>query len=112
MLSISLVAPIHIAPAMGSVRLGKVVRRDVERLAERMIAGGLSPKTVRNVLRVLSAIYEYAIDLEWTRENPVRTRGNLLEHAVVGERGEDELGGLGDLTRRVAPSQAVIDELL
>jgi integrase len=63
---------LHIGPAMGDKVLQKVTRRDVERLGEAMIAKGLSPKTVRNTLTFLHGVFEHAIDLEWTRENPVR----------------------------------------
>jgi integrase len=57
---------------MGDKVLQKVTRRDVERLGESLVAKGLSPKTVRNTLTFLHAVFEHAIDLEWTRENPVR----------------------------------------
>src|SRR4051794_14656184 len=57
---------------MGDKVLQKVTRRDVERLRESLIAKGLAPKTVRNTLTFLHGVFEHAIDLEWTRENPVR----------------------------------------
>ena len=43
-------------------------------------------------------------------EDAVGPRCHGLEHLVVGHGREDDLGGLGDLPRRVAPLQAVLDE--
>jgi integrase len=63
---------LHIGPVIGDKVLQKVTRRDVERLGESLIEKGLSPKTVRNTLTFLHGVFEHAIDLEWTRENPVR----------------------------------------
>src|SRR4051794_320772 len=63
---------LHIGPALGDRTLQKVTRRDVEQLGERLLARGLSPKSVRDVIVFLNAVFEHAIDLEWTRENPVR----------------------------------------
>lgn len=63
---------LHIGPVLGRKPLHRVSRRDVERLGEGMIAQGLSPKTVRSTLTFLHGVFEHAIDLEWTRENPVR----------------------------------------
>src|SRR4051812_16578413 len=63
---------LHIGPALGDRTLQKVSRRDVEQLGERLVARGLSPKTVRDVIVFLQAVFEHAIDLGWTGENPVR----------------------------------------
>src|SRR4051794_30706895 len=63
---------LHIGPALGDRQLQKVTRRDVEALGESLLARGLSPKTVRDVIVFLNAIFEHAIDLDWARENPVR----------------------------------------
>lgn len=63
---------LHIGPALGDQTLQKVTRQEVEQLGERLLARGLSPKTVRDVIVFLHAVFEHAIDLEWTRENPVR----------------------------------------
>jgi hypothetical protein len=43
-----------------------------------------------------------------TGENPLGAGGDLLEHAVVGKGGEDDLRALGDFAWRVAPPQAVV----
>jgi integrase len=63
---------LHIIPSLGDKTLQKVTRQDVERLGEALLQRGLSPKTVRTVLAYLHGVFEHAIDLEWTRENPVR----------------------------------------
>ena len=63
---------VHLSPAFGERAIGKVARRDVEELAERMLAGGLKPKTVRNALAFLHQVFEHALDEEWVAENPVR----------------------------------------
>ena len=52
--------------------LRKVHRRDVEAMSARLLARGLSPKTVSNTLKILHGVFEHAIDLEWTNDNPVR----------------------------------------
>jgi integrase len=63
---------VHVDPSLGDLRLGKATRGDVEDLAAAMLDKGLSPKTVRNVLSYLHSVFEHAIDLGWTAENPVR----------------------------------------
>jgi integrase len=37
-----------------------------------LLARGLSAKTVANTLKILHGVFEHAIDLEWTNDNPVR----------------------------------------
>jgi hypothetical protein len=48
---------VHITPVLGRRRLDGVMPDDVERLARVMLATGASPKTVRNVLTFLHAIF-------------------------------------------------------
>src|SRR4051812_4726446 len=45
---------LHIGPALGDRQLQKVTRRDVEALGEGLLARGLSPKTVRDVVVFLN----------------------------------------------------------
>jgi hypothetical protein len=45
-------------------------------------------------------------------QDPVGARGNRLEHAVVGEGREEDVGGLGDLARGVAPLQPVVHKFV
>lgn len=63
---------VHIAPRLGERKPAAVSTEHVEALARAMIRSGLSPKTVRNTLAFLQAVFEHAIDRGWTRENPVR----------------------------------------
>jgi integrase len=63
---------VHLAPALGDRRLDKVKPEHVEALAERMLAAGKSPKTVRNVLSYLHGVFEHAAARGWAVENPVR----------------------------------------
>jgi hypothetical protein len=51
---------IHITPAMGAHRIDAVTQDDVERLAASMLRKGLAPKTVRNVMAFLHAVFAYA----------------------------------------------------
>ncbi|MBA2638055.1 MAG: tyrosine-type recombinase/integrase [Solirubrobacterales bacterium] len=52
--------------------LRKVHRRDVEAMSAKLLKSGLAPKTVANTLKILHGVFEHAIDLEWTNDNPVR----------------------------------------
>jgi integrase len=63
---------VHVVPGLDDAPVGSVDRQDVEALAEKMLADGRSPKTVRNVLTFLHSIFEHAIDNDWCSENPVR----------------------------------------
>ncbi|WP_205698913.1 tyrosine-type recombinase/integrase [Conexibacter sp. SYSU D00693] len=63
---------LHFGPELGTMPLRKVHRRDVEAMSAALLGRGLSPKTVANTLKVLHGVFEHAIDLEWTTDNPVR----------------------------------------
>jgi integrase len=62
---------VHISPAMGNRRVETVSRQDVERLARTMLARGLAPKTVRNVMSFLFSVFALAVDEGWATANPV-----------------------------------------
>lgn len=62
----------HFGPTLGRMTLRKVHRRDVEAMSEQLLADGLAPKTVANTLKILHGVFEQAIDMEWTHDNPVR----------------------------------------
>jgi integrase len=62
---------IHISPAIGKRRVDSVTQRDIERLARGMLAGGSAPKTVRNVVTFLYAVFALAIKNGWIQANPV-----------------------------------------
>jgi integrase len=63
---------VHIAPVLGDAAVTEVRRQDVERIVERMINGGLSPKTIRSCISHLTAVFDLAIDHDWTDYNPAR----------------------------------------
>lgn len=63
---------VHIAPRLGDRPLDKVTTSDAEAVAEAMLRAGLAPKTVRNLLAFLHAVFEHAIERGWTADNPVR----------------------------------------
>ncbi|MCW3004803.1 MAG: site-specific integrase, partial [Conexibacter sp.] len=63
---------LHFGPVLGTMVLRKVHRRVVEAMSARLLSQGLAPKTVANTLKVLHGVFEHAIDLEWTQDNPVR----------------------------------------
>jgi integrase len=63
---------VHIAPRLGKRPVTEVTTQDVEAFARALIKRGLSPKTVRDTVKFLHSMYEHAIDLGWTRENPAR----------------------------------------
>lgn len=63
---------IHISPAFGEQPITQVGTSDIEALANKMLADGLAPKTIRNVLTFAHSIFEHGIDRGHTRENPVR----------------------------------------
>jgi integrase len=62
---------VHISPVLGTRRVDGVKRQDVERLARVMLAKGLAPKTVRNVMTFLHSVFALAVENEWATANPV-----------------------------------------
>jgi integrase len=63
---------VHIEPVLGDVEVTEVRRQDVERIVERMVGRGLSPKTIRSCIGHLTAVFDLAIDYGWTDYNPAR----------------------------------------
>jgi site-specific recombinase XerD len=51
----------RIYPELGANKLSEIQRRDVQELADRLLAEGLDPSTIRNVLMPLRAIYRRAL---------------------------------------------------
>lgn len=60
----------HVRRDLGAMRLGDVHRRHVQRLADRLVADGLSPSTVRNALMPLRVIFRRAIRDDLVAVNP------------------------------------------
>ena len=63
---------LHISPRLGALAVANVTTAHVEAVVSAMLADGLSPKTIRNVLSFLHSIFEHAIERGWVRENPAR----------------------------------------
>ncbi|HEY1690343.1 MAG TPA: site-specific integrase [Solirubrobacteraceae bacterium] len=63
---------VHISPRLGALAVTNVTTAHVEAVASAMLADGLSPKTIRNVVSFLHSIFEHAIERGWAQENPAR----------------------------------------
>ncbi len=53
---------LHLLPTLGGAKLSKIQRRDVQRLADELLASGADPSTTRNALKPLQVIYRRAIE--------------------------------------------------
>jgi len=73
----------RVLPGLGAAKLSEVGRADVQDLADRLLAQGLDPSTIRNALMPLRAIYRRAISRGDVAVNP--TTGLELP-AVRGRR--------------------------
>lgn len=51
----------HLSPKLGDTRLSELTRTDVQSFADRLLADGHDPSTVRNILMPLRVIYRRAI---------------------------------------------------
>jgi integrase len=63
---------VQIDPRIGDWPLSKVSVSDVESLASAMVAAGLKPSSVRNVLVYLHGVFEHAVERGWVESNPVK----------------------------------------
>ena len=73
----------RIVPAIGGKRLGDVQRRDVQKLADDLLAEGRDPSTIRNALMPLRVIYRRAVEDGDVAVNPCT---HLRLPAVRGRR--------------------------
>jgi integrase len=73
----------RILPALGGAKLSEVTRTDVQDLADRLLAEGLDPSTIRNALMPLRVLYRRAVARGEVGLNP--TTGLELP-AVRGRR--------------------------
>jgi integrase len=62
---------LHVLPDLGGQKLNRLRRRDVQLLADRMLAAGNDPSTIRNTLVPLRTIYRRAIDMGDIAVSPV-----------------------------------------
>jgi integrase len=63
---------LHVIPAIGSRQLGTLRRSDIQGLVASLVAGGYKPKTVENVLRLVRAILNAAVDDGMIASSPCR----------------------------------------
>jgi integrase len=73
----------RVLPQLGSVKLSDVSRLDVQDLADRLLAEGLDPSTVRNTLMPLRAIFRRAVTRGELGVNPTTM---LQLPALTGRR--------------------------
>jgi integrase len=73
----------RIVPILGGKRIGDVQRRDVQRIADDLLAEGRDPSTIRNALMPLRVIYRRALEDGDVAVNPC---SHLRLPAVRGRR--------------------------
>lgn len=61
---------LYIKPELGSRKLSSVARADVQDFADRLLATGLDPSTVKNILKPLRVIYRRALARSEVAINP------------------------------------------
>jgi len=74
---------LRILPELGHVRLGDITRRDVQAIADKMLASGCDASTIRNALMPLRVIYRRALEDGDVAISPC---SNLRLPAVRGKR--------------------------
>jgi integrase len=96
----------HVVPRLGSTRLDDVQRRDVQRIADDLLAQGRDPPTIRNALMPLRVIFRRAVEDGDVAVNPCThlrlpaVRGRRERIASPGEA-EQLLAALTDPDRAV-----------
>jgi integrase len=60
----------HMRPAFGTEPVASIDAAAVERLIAKMVGAGKSNKTILNVYRPLSQIFDYAVSQGWRPDNP------------------------------------------
>jgi integrase len=73
----------HVVPCIGRTRLGDIQRRDVQRIADDLLAAGRDPSTIRNALMPLRVIFRRAVEDGEPAVNPCT---HLRLPAVRGRR--------------------------
>jgi integrase len=74
---------LHVLPMLGAAPIGRVQRRDLQSLADAMLAAGADPSTIRNALKPVQAIYRRAIEDGELAVNPCLA---LRLPAAIGRR--------------------------
>ena len=91
---------VHIAPHFAGRAIASVTARDVDSFARQLAAGGLAPKSVRNVIGTLSAIFAFVRNplRGWVAANPC----DGLELPTVPDADQIRFLGLDELELLVA----------
>lgn len=73
---ISSIVNIHLIPHFGNKKLLSIRARDITKYQDKII-DNFAASHVKKIHTVLSAIFNYAIKQEFTKDNPARTVGNV-----------------------------------
>ena len=107
----------HLSVRWSGKRLDEIQRRDIRELITAKQAEGLAPGTVRNILSLLSAILEYARDLEILRENPAQKLSKFIGRKTdrlknVNCASPEEISAILSTAEADFPAYAVSDNKL
>jgi integrase len=95
----------HICPRLGDRQVHDLEQRDVDQLVQRMLASGLAPKTIRNVVGTLHSVLALALERQLIERNPcqmarlpeVRRTGDIrfltpdeVERVLAADPGDDD----------------------
>lgn len=71
-MAVDVAVRVHLAPFFGDRAMGSITPEQVENLMSKMEADGLAPKTIRNYIGTLSALFNYARGprRRWANSNP------------------------------------------
>ncbi len=61
---------LHLLPMLGEKKLHDIGVRDIEHLKSRLLKLGYSPKTINNIVSVLSRMLGYAVDIDLLKSAP------------------------------------------
>ena len=62
----------HLVPAFGAMELAKIGAEEIQGFKAEKTASGLSPQTVKHLLRLLRQMMDHAIDWGYLRSNPAK----------------------------------------
>ena len=71
---------VHLEPAFGPMPIDQIGREDVERFQTNKLRGGQSPKTVRNHMALLHAVFKYAEKQGLIGSNPAKLVDRPMIH--------------------------------
>ncbi|MCA9454318.1 MAG: site-specific integrase [Nitrospiraceae bacterium] len=76
---------IHLTPAFGALPLAEVTRGKVRELVSSLSEDGRKPKTIKNVLLCLSALFTEALEDGHVQHNPALKTSKLIKTGKCGE---------------------------